>query len=86
MATQHELEQNRQAFAEAKTQAEAEGGQVCGTYGSDGTTPVYFVMPRGASEDEIEEKAFFLREGRLPTDGERTLGTMVKKHGKPVNA
>ena len=36
--------------------------QICGTYRGD--EPVYFVMPRDASDTEIRDRAFEVKNGR----------------------
>lgn len=78
MATQEQIEQNRQDFEAARSLAEAEGRRLCATYKGD--TPVYFSMPPEASDQDVQDEAFRIREGRLPTEGERTIGRMIEKH------
>ena len=77
MVSAAQLEKNKEAFAAAKVQAESQGGQVCGTYGLDGV-PRYFVMPKAKSDLEIQDEAFRVRNGRLPSESERTVGRMVE--------
>lgn len=63
---------NRRAYARARAEAQALGQTVCGTLDSTGK-PIYFLMPPEASEAEIAERAFALREGRSRTEGEKML-------------
>lgn len=63
---------NRRQFEKAKSEAARSGGTVCGTVRADGT-PVYFVVPEGASDDEVRAEAFKIREGRPMGKLERQL-------------
>ena len=57
------------------TDAKAEGEMVCGTLLKTGE-PVYFVMPSAASDEQIRNASFEIREGReWTTYEEMLLGT-----------
>jgi hypothetical protein len=51
--------------------AAADHEQVCGTY--IGEKPVYYLLPRDASDDEIRDAAFEVRNGRAPSSYELFL-------------
>lgn len=62
---------------ELAAEARAEGQQICGTY--LGEKPVYFLMPDDASETQIRDAAFEVKNGRKPSDYEQWLLTMVER-------
>lgn len=62
---------NRAAFDRARETA-GEDGMVCGFNDEDGT-PRYFVVARGAPDDEIRERIFEVRNGRPMTKAEKML-------------
>lgn len=66
------------AFDAAKA-VKADTETVCGVITKDGD-PAYFLMPASALEDEIQNAAFQIREGRPMGDGERTFIAAFKRH------
>jgi hypothetical protein len=62
---------NRQAFEKARAEA-GETGMVCGYTAEDGT-PHYFIVPRGASDEEIRDRAFQAIHGRPMNRAEMLL-------------
>ena len=68
---------DKRRFNEAAREAKRTGGTVCGTYDHDGN-PVYFVMPPGASDEEVRAAAFEAREGRPLSKLETQLLTMAE--------
>ena len=61
---------NKKAFQRASETA-ADDEIVCGTLIDD--KPVYFTMPKEATEDEVRAKAFEVRTGRSMSRVEETL-------------
>ncbi len=74
-------------FDQAKAAADAtEGFKIGGTYKTDGT-PVYFLHPASATDDEVHDMAFKLRHGREITKYERwgiEVARRLKEEGVPV--
>ena len=50
---------------------------LCGTMSGD--KPVYFAMAKDATDDEIREKAFEIREGRKMSKVERSLLSIAER-------
>ena len=69
--------QNRHAFRKTKAEA-GEDQMVCGTVLPSGK-PVYFSMPRSATDTEIEAKAFEVRNGRGLLPGDTVLRELAAK-------
>lgn len=57
-------------FDDAKAAADAVGFKIGGTYKPDGT-PMYFLHPPEATDDEVHDMAFQVRHGRSITKYER---------------
>lgn len=66
---------NRRAFKAARRKANPQGAMVCGTVKNG--KPIYFSAPREATDLEIQELAFRVREGREMADGERLLVAFI---------
>jgi hypothetical protein len=66
-----DLEQLRSAAARS-------GQMVCATT-KPGGKPVYFLVPVGASDDDIDAKAFEKRHGRPMLEGERILRRLARE-------
>lgn len=62
---------NRAAFLKAQ-RAAGEDGRVCGTYSEDGE-PLYFVVSRDATDDEVRLRAFEAKHGRPMNHAEELL-------------
>lgn len=62
---------NKAAFLRAKQEA-GEDGRVCGITNEDGV-PVYFVVDKDASDEEISARAFEVRHGRPMNRAEQLL-------------
>lgn len=78
MAKRKKADRLRQSYEEAKAEADRLGLSLCGTLEPDGT-PVYFTMPQGASDDEVEARAFRVRHGREMMPMERQLLTIARQ-------
>lgn len=61
---------------EAAQEARGEDHQICGTY--LGEKPVYFLMPSDASDGQIADRAFEVKNGRPPSEYERWLLEMAQ--------
>lgn len=70
---------NSKRFQQAREEAEATGGMVCSTIAKDGT-PLYFTLPRGASDEEADRAAFRAREGRPMNDVEAWVAEKARRH------
>lgn len=75
--------QNKAAYAKAKRQADEEGGRVCGTVDDEGT-PIYFVVPQDATDEQIQARAFELKHGRPMNQAESLL--QAAQNGSFVDA
>ena len=62
---------NKAAFLRAKTKA-GDDGRVCGVTDENGT-PVYFVVSRDATDEEVRARAFEVRHGRPMNRAEMLL-------------
>lgn len=62
-----------------------DGQSVCATVLSDGT-PVYFTVAFDATEDEVRDTAFQVREQRLLTDSERVLIELASMMNRRTDA
>lgn len=63
---------NRRRFQRTEAEARASGRMVCATVNAKGK-PLYFTMPRGATDAEVDAKAFAVKNGRGITEGELLL-------------
>lgn len=63
----------KRAYRKTRKLAEKTGNMVCATLGPDGETPLYFTLPKGATEGEAMAKAFEVRYGRPLSELEKTL-------------
>lgn len=67
-------------FEQAKA-AQGDGQSLCGTY--VGEKPVYFLAPAGASEDDVQDLAFEVRNGRPMSGYEKFLLSAARElHSK----
>lgn len=80
MRTSPEVRANKRAFREARSKAKKSGSQVCGVL-HDGV-PVYFTVPKDASDAQIADAAFAAVNGRPRNDTERMLGHMAEAQAK----
>lgn len=64
---------NRRAYEAALKEAVADDTlMVCGVI-TDNGTPAYFTMPKTATDGDVRDKAFEVRNGRPMSKAERTL-------------
>ena len=68
----------RRAFNKARRSANRTGGMVCYTALEDGT-PVYWVMPTGATDEQVALASFKQRYGRSPADHEQFVMSYADK-------
>lgn len=80
MRTSRANRENKRAFKEAQRKAKKSGSTVCGVL-HDGV-PVYFTVPKDASQPQIADAAFAAVNGRPRTDTERMLGHMAESQAK----
>jgi hypothetical protein len=73
-------ERNADRFAQARALC-TEGQMVCGTIAEDGE-PRYFIMPSTATNEEIEKRAFEVRNGRPMNQAEEILSREARIRGK----
>lgn len=74
-------EENRQAYLKARSEADASGQMVCGTYDATTGAPVYLVLPRETAGDVLAKAMFTARYGRPPTEGDEILADMAQRAG-----
>ena len=67
---------NRKAYRDASEKLK-ENEMLCGTMSGD--KPVYFAMAKDATDHEIREKAFEIREGRKMSKVERSLLSIAER-------
>jgi len=68
---------NKRAFGRAVLDC-GDDEQVCATLDQEGT-PVYFAMPKSATDADVRAKAFELREGRSLSGVEKSLIRIVER-------
>lgn len=65
-------------YVHHRKEAERTGGSLCALVTKDGR-PHYFVVPKGATDEQIAAKAFEIREGRPMTPQELLLQYMAER-------
>jgi len=69
---------NRKRFRRTKAEADATGGTVCGFVQPNGE-PVYFVVARDATPEDVEREVFRRRYGRDPDLGELAIMSVMAR-------